>query len=205
MFVCYSFTSSYAVLAINQRTTPIELPIHGDPFTEIALELNFPKGNQIFLLNGKSIELITPLDRDEEDRSHIIFQVTCTIRLSKRRRNIPLIVRVSDINDNAPIFQNTPYIISVAESTPIGTTIFTNLLAKDIDSGVNGLVEYSIIEGSHNLTSDVTLTANDGFGIFSIPFPHQGQITLSKSLDYEKVQRYFLTVMATVSITNIGK
>lgn len=60
---------------IDQRTTPPELPIFGDPFTEIALELNFPKGNQIFLLNGKSLQLLQPLDRDAENLSHIIFQV----------------------------------------------------------------------------------------------------------------------------------
>lgn len=61
---------------IDQRTTPNELPIFGDPFTEIALELVFPKGNQIFLLNGKSLQLLQPLDRDEENLSHIVFQVS---------------------------------------------------------------------------------------------------------------------------------
>lgn len=85
------------------------------------------------------------------------------------------------------------------QSTQIGTTVFTELSAKDIDAGVNGLVEYFIIEGNSNYSSEVTLTANDGFGTFSIPFPHQGQITLSKSLDYERIQKYYLTVIASVS------
>lgn len=62
-------------IAIDQRTNPVELPIFGDPFQEIALELIFPKGNQIFLLNGKSLKLLQPLDRDAENLSHIIFQV----------------------------------------------------------------------------------------------------------------------------------
>lgn len=80
----------------------------------------------------------------------------------------------------------------------MGTTVFEKLSAKDIDAGVNGLVEYFIIEGTNNYTSEVTLTANDGFGTFSIPFPHQGQITLAKSLDYERTQKYYLTVIASV-------
>lgn len=63
------------VLGIGQRTTPPELPIYGDPFTEIALELVFPKGNPIFSLNGKTLELLQPLDRDKENLSHIVFQV----------------------------------------------------------------------------------------------------------------------------------
>ncbi|XP_031622163.1 cadherin-99C isoform X2 [Contarinia nasturtii] len=190
---------------IDQRTTPGELPIFGDPFTEIALELNFPKGNQIFLLNGKSLQLLQPLDRDAENLSHIIFQVSCTIRSSRRRRNIPVIVRVSDINDNAPVFQNSSYETTVPESTQIGTTVFKDLQAKDVDAGVNGLVEYFIIEGTNNFTSEVTLTANDGYGVFSIPFPHQGQITLSKSLDYERTQKYYLTVIASDRARNVSE
>lgn len=69
------FIFIFVFLGIGQRTTPTELPIYGDPFTEIALELVFPKGNPLFLLNGKTLELLQPLDRDKENLSHIVFQV----------------------------------------------------------------------------------------------------------------------------------
>lgn len=62
--------------AILQRTNPPELPIYGDPSTEIALELVFPKGNPMFILNEKRLQLLQPLDRDEENLSHIVFQVS---------------------------------------------------------------------------------------------------------------------------------
>lgn len=65
-------------LDIGQQTNPPGLPIFGDPFTEIALDLVFPKGNPIFLLNGKKLQLLQPLDRDEENLSHIVFQVSIT-------------------------------------------------------------------------------------------------------------------------------
>ncbi|XP_017487565.1 PREDICTED: cadherin-related family member 1-like, partial [Rhagoletis zephyria] len=100
---------------IGQQTTPPELPIYGDPYTEIALDLVFPKGNPTFLLEGKKLQLLQPLDRDEENLSHIVFQVSCTIRATNKRRNIPIIVRVSDVNDNAPRFMNTPYEVTVPE------------------------------------------------------------------------------------------
>lgn len=116
-----------------------------------------------------------------------------------------MIVRVSDVNDNAPVFLNTPYKTSVPESTPIGTTVFDNLLAEDIDAGVNGLVEYFIVEGTQNYTSEVSLTASDGFGIFEIVFPHQGQITLAKSLDYERIQKYYVTVVASDRARNVSE
>ncbi|XP_068158053.1 cadherin-99C [Drosophila tropicalis] len=182
---------------IGQATTPPELPIYGDPYTEIALDLVFPKGQPTFLLNGKKLQLLQPLDRDEENLSHIVFQVSCTVRTTNKKRNIPIIVRVSDINDNAPRFMNTPYEVTVPESTPVGTTIFRNIQALDKDAGVNGLVEYFIAEGSTNATEDEKLTSADGYGTFAISFPHQGQVTVAKTLDYEKIQRYYLTIVAS--------
>lgn len=61
----------------------------------------------------------------------------------------------------------------------MGTTIFRNIQAQDMDAGVNGLVEYVLVEGSQNLTDKApdTLTAADGYGIFAISYPHQGQVS----------------------------
>jgi protocadherin-15 len=66
------------------------------------------------------------------------------------------------------------------QSTPVGSTIYRNIQAHDKDAGVNGLVEYFIVEGSQNISdiSPDTLTAADGFGVFSISYPHQGQVSL---------------------------
>ncbi|XP_059611482.1 cadherin-99C [Phlebotomus argentipes] len=190
--------------SIGQRTIPPELPIYGDPDSEILLDLVFPKGNKMFVLNGKALQLIKPLDRDEENLSHTIFQISCTIRSTHRKRNIPIIVRVSDVNDNAPVFINTPYETTVPESTPVGTTIFRNILAQDIDAGVNGLVEYFIVEGTKNITDDKVIAA-DGYGTFSIGFPHQGQVTVAKTLDYERIQRYYLTIVASDRARNVSE
>lgn len=63
------------------------------------------------------------------------------------------------------------------QSTPVGTSIFRNIKAEDKDAGVNGLVEYFIVESSNGTKSDDTLTSADGFGTFAISFPHQGQVS----------------------------
>ncbi|XP_017486667.1 PREDICTED: protocadherin Fat 4-like, partial [Rhagoletis zephyria] len=91
------------------------------------------------------------------------------------------------------------YILLVCslQSTPVGTTIFRHIQALDKDAGVNGLVEYFIVEGNTNTTEDEKMTIADGYGIFVISFPHQGQVTIAKTLDYEKVQRYYLTIVAS--------
>jgi protocadherin-15 len=58
----------------------------------------------------------------------------------------------------------------------VGTTIYSNVKATDIDAGVNGAVEYFLVEGSHNLTEADGKVA-DGFGTFAIAYPHQGHVS----------------------------
>lgn len=41
--------------------------------------------------------------------------MTCLVKSSNKKRTIPIIVRVSDINDNPPVFQNLPYETTVPE------------------------------------------------------------------------------------------
>ncbi|XP_030756707.1 cadherin-99C [Sitophilus oryzae] len=187
--------------SISQETVPKELPIIGEPNVDIFLELSFPKGPPLFFLNEKKLQLLAPIDRDENNLSHIVFQLICTIRATHKIKTIPVIVRLTDINDNSPQFVGTPYETSISELTPIGTTIFQNINAKDKDTGVNGQVEYSIIKGT-DIPPDEgmgrqRIHSEDGYGYFSINYPHQGQVTVNKTLDFEKTQRYFLTILAT--------
>ncbi|GLH14863.1 Uncharacterized protein GBIM_19164, partial [Gryllus bimaculatus] len=101
---------------MGQATTPAELPVVGDPFTEVALDLTFPRGAPLFLLNGKRLQLLRPLDRDADNLSHLVFQLVCTVRATSKKRTIPVIVRVSDVNDNAPEFIDAPYRAQVSEN-----------------------------------------------------------------------------------------
>ncbi|CAG9579684.1 unnamed protein product [Danaus chrysippus] len=116
------------------------------------------------------------------------MQLVCQVKATKKRRTIPVIVRVSDINDYAPVFQGTPYETSISELIPIGSTIFDAIRALDPDAGVNGLAEYFIIPGD-NKTLEAA-NAVDGYTNFEIPIPHQGQVTVNRSLDYERTQKY---------------
>lgn len=64
------------VAEISQETMPRDVPIVGDPFSDISLDLVFPKGKAMFILNGKKLQLLAPLDRDQDNLSHIVFQVS---------------------------------------------------------------------------------------------------------------------------------
>ncbi|XP_039303975.1 cadherin-99C isoform X2 [Solenopsis invicta] len=195
--------------AIDQKTVPEELPVSGDPYNETVLELIFP-GRKIplFKLNGKKLQLLEPLDRDNENLSHVVFQLSCTVKSTNKKRTIPVIVRVSDINDNAPKFINTPYETTVPELTPVGSTIFKNVDAIDADAGVNGIVEYSIAPGDGSRIEGVgrnRITTVDGYGYFSINLPHQGQVTVNRTLDYERTQRYLVTILASDRARNVSE
>ncbi|XP_041741985.2 protocadherin gamma-C5 isoform X10 [Coregonus clupeaformis] len=93
-------------------------------------------------------------------------------------------VRVLDINDNAPIFEQDLYEIQLSESTVPGTLVLT-VRANDLDEGTNSKIEYSF--ESHTADSIQTL--------FVINLD-TGEITLSQSLDYEKSPSFKFDVCA---------
>lgn len=65
--------------AIDQKTVPEELPVSGNPYNETMLELIF-QGRPLFKLNGKKLQLLEPLDRDDANLSHVVLQVRKNIR-----------------------------------------------------------------------------------------------------------------------------
>ncbi|XP_068204162.1 cadherin-99C-like [Palaemon carinicauda] len=173
---------------VDQLTSPSDLPIEGQIGVETELEIS-SEGKEYFALNEGRLQLVQALDRDANDISTLRFQLSCTIKSSGEVRSIPVIVRITDINDNKPVFSGLPYAINIPELTPVGTTVFKNVLADDLDAGVNGQVDYSIIPGNTNPESD-------GYGYFSITLPHQGLVSINRSLDYERTPVYYVTIQA---------
>ncbi len=96
---------------------------------------------------------------------------------------VTIFIIVTAINEYTPTFtQNGFYNLSVAEDTPVGTTLVT-VQAQDGDSGVQGLVSYSITSGNED--SMFLLDSNDG------------TLTLRRLLDHEVHSQYSLTVRAS--------
>ena len=63
----------------TQGTTPEQLPIAGFPGDDVRLELSYSEESaqyaSHFELDGKTLRLRQPLDRDDKDLSSIMFQV----------------------------------------------------------------------------------------------------------------------------------
>lgn len=89
-------------------------------------------------------------------------------------------VTVTDINDNAPVFDPVSYTAVVSESSLTGVEVVT-LTASDRDSSNNAQLVYNITKG--NTDSDFTID------------PVKGKITVAKGLDIERTIRYDLEVV----------
>ncbi|KAM4614092.1 neural-cadherin-like [Discoglossus pictus] len=106
---------------------------------------------------------------------------------------------ISDVNDNKPSFTQSDYYVNVDENQDVGSVILT-VSANDQDEGMNGKIRYQITGGNVGGALDVD--------------PDSGAIFIFKPLDYEEVNVYELTLLAsdgkwedyaTVTISVINK
>lgn len=68
----------------------------------------------------------------------------------QRSEKVRVDVRIDDVNDNAPIFQEVPYRKSVPQGTDPDVTILT-VQADDKDAGQNKVVTYKLQDESTSL------------------------------------------------------
>ena len=90
-----------------------------------------------------------------------------------------LLVTVEDINDNTPLFDVNSLEISATESSQVGTTL-GQVIATDLDSGSNSVLEYGI------QTNTTLLDIN----------PDTGEIILEALLDFETAPVLYIILTA---------
>lgn len=88
-------------------------------------------------------------------------------------------IQVLDMNDLRPLFSPTTYSVTIAESTPLRTSI-AQVTATDADIGSNGEFYYYI---------------KNKVDLFSV-HPTSGVISLSGRLNYDEKNRYDLEILA---------
>ncbi|KAK2823091.1 hypothetical protein Q7C36_019691 [Tachysurus vachellii] len=101
-----------------------------------------------------------------------------------RSGSAEITVKILDINDNAPVFDQDLYEIKVMENCAPGTLILT-VKASDSDEGMNSEIEYSF--GAH--TSDAI------YNFFAINSA-TGELSVLKHLDYESSTSYEFDIRA---------
>ncbi|XP_058403680.1 protocadherin-8 isoform X2 [Diceros bicornis minor] len=101
----------------------------------------------------------------------------------------PYTVRVSDENDNAPLFTRPVYEVSVRENNPPGAYLAT-VAARDPDLGRNGQVTYHLVEAEVGRAGGAVST-------YVSVDPATGAIYALRSFDYETLHQLDVRIQAS--------
>ncbi|XP_053893220.1 protocadherin gamma-A4-like [Malaclemys terrapin pileata] len=122
------------------------------------------------------------LDREEQAVHNLILTATDGGD-PVRSGTAQIRVIVLDSNDNAPVFSQPVYKVSVWENVPKGSTVVT-VKATDLDEGVNKEVKYSFQKITDKASKKLQLDSNTGV------------VTIVGNLDFEEAALYEIEVQA---------
>ncbi|XP_031647182.1 protocadherin alpha-8-like [Oncorhynchus kisutch] len=142
------------------------------------------KLRKLFDLNPVTGEIIVRglLDFEEKDKYELDIQASDK-GLAPMTSDKSVVIRIVDLNDNAPEIEVTSFSRAIAEDSRTGTTVAL-ISVNDLDSGLNGKVICTVMEDT---TFKLMPSLQDN--IYSV-------VTKSP-LDREKHSEYDLTIVAT--------
>ncbi|KAK5602873.1 hypothetical protein CRENBAI_021526 [Crenichthys baileyi] len=152
---------------------------------ECSIEENMP-----FLIKSTSkkfYSLVTDSELDRETESEYNITVTCSDEgVPSLSSSVTLTLQISDVNDNAPVFERSSYEAHIVENNTPGLSIFT-VKATDADWNQNARVSYILEDSSVNgvpVSSYVSVSADSGV------------IHAVRSFDYEQIKDFQFRVKA---------
>ncbi|XP_078543895.1 cadherin-18 [Lissotriton helveticus] len=147
----------------------------------------------IFLIDDVTGDIHATTSLDREQKAHYVLHAQAI----DRRKNLPLepesefIIKVQDINDNAPEFSDGPFVATVPEMSEVGTSVL-QVTATDADDptyGNSARVVYSILHGQPYFSVD----------------PKTGVIrTALPSMDREAKEHYSVVIQAKDMAGQVG-
>ncbi|XP_041799570.1 protocadherin beta-16-like isoform X6 [Chelmon rostratus] len=150
----------------------------------------FINENIPFVLKSTSnnfYSLVTDSDLDRERASEYNITVTCSDGgVPSLSSSVTLTLQISDVNDNAPVFERSSYEAYIVENNTPGLSIFT-VKARDADWNQNARVSYILEDSSVNgvpVSSYVSVSADSGV------------IHAVRSFDYEQIKDFHFRVKA---------
>uniref|UniRef100_A0A669F2P2 Protocadherin 2 alpha a 15 n=1 Tax=Oreochromis niloticus TaxID=8128 RepID=A0A669F2P2_ORENI len=138
---------------------------------------------KLFDINQKTGEIIVKglIDYEERDRYEIEIQASDK-GLPPMATQKSVIIKIVDVNDNAPDIEVTSFSSSIPEDSRPGTTVAL-ISVNDLDSGVNGKVICSVI-------GDVPFILSPSLQ------DNMYSLVTKTPLDREKQSQYIITVVA---------
>lgn len=134
----------------------------------------------------KYAELVLMKELDRETQSSYTVDLVATDGGNPSRSgSAKITIKVTDFNDNSPVFDQNSFSVSLPEDAPAGTVIL-DLNAVDADEGLNGEVTYGFgKQVSHEIRE-----------LFQVD-SKSGHLTLKSPVDFEDKRTYELDVQAT--------
>uniref|UniRef100_A0A8C7L502 Cadherin domain-containing protein n=1 Tax=Oncorhynchus kisutch TaxID=8019 RepID=A0A8C7L502_ONCKI len=152
---------------------------------QCSIDENIP-----FLMKSTSnnfFTVVTDSDLDRERASEYNISVTCSDEgVPSLSSSVTLTLQISDVNDNAPVFERSSYEAYIIENNTPGLSIFT-VKARDADWNQNARVSYILEDSSVNgvpVSSYVSVSADSGV-VHSV-----------RSFDYEQMKDFQFRVKA---------
>nr|XP_043895532.1 protocadherin gamma-A11-like isoform X2 [Solea senegalensis] len=136
---------------------------------------------------GNLYSIVTNSELDRERASEYNITVTCSDEgVPSLSSSVTLTLHISDVNDNAPVFERSLYEAYIVENNTPGLSIFT-VKARDADWNQNARVSYILEDSSVNgvpVSSYVSVSADSGV------------IHAVRSFDYEQIKDFHFRVKA---------
>ncbi|XP_064581302.1 protocadherin gamma-B5-like isoform X4 [Zonotrichia leucophrys gambelii] len=154
---------------------------------QVSCELSGEAPLSIVSSPGGSYKVVTSGALDREQASE--HRVTVVARDRGRPAlwsSRELVLEVSDVNDNAPVFEEAAYSAYVAENNAAGALVL-RVQARDADAGANGRVSYWLAGGSAGAAGAAPLVSVEA---------RSGALYAQRSLDYEQCREFTVAVRA---------
>ncbi|XP_011309154.1 protein dachsous [Fopius arisanus] len=194
-----------------ERTHAVSIPEDSPPGTSLLsvsatdndlantpasiITYSITSGNDVglFKVNSTtgSIFVNSTLDCDLSPETYNLIVLACDTDINPLCALTKVKINLQDVNDNSPKFAVPEYLEFVGENEPIGTRVFS-AMASDLDRGIFGSVNYSIVSAAATGFSEI----DDSWKLFNVEAT-TGSVTTRSVFDYEQRNRYAFTLKAT--------
>ncbi|XP_070270863.1 protocadherin gamma-B4 isoform X21 [Myotis yumanensis] len=154
---------------------------------EVTCKLEGEVPFKLLTYSRNTYKLVTDGVLDREQTPEYNVTITATDRgKPPLSSSTTITLHITDVNDNAPVFQQPAYLVHVPENNPPGASI-AQVSASDPDLGPNGQVSYSIV------ASDLEARALSSYVSVSA---HSGVVFAQRAFDHEQLRAFELTLQA---------
>ncbi|XP_024607996.1 protocadherin gamma-B5 isoform X12 [Neophocaena asiaeorientalis asiaeorientalis] len=154
---------------------------------EVTCRLEGEVPFKIISSSKNSYKLVTDGTLDREQTPEYNVTITATDKgKPPLSTSTSVTLHITDVNDNAPVFHQTSYVVHVAENNPPGASI-AQVSASDPDLGPNSHISYSILASDlepRALSSYVSVSAQSGV------------VFAQRAFDHEQLRAFELTLQA---------